>query len=618
MTFDIQKFKGFCANIQINSKEFGTIKLDKLYGPQRWWVHSIGHGLEEGVHDFTCLKCRQVGLSTVSLALDLYWPFTHEGLDGTIITQDEETHDNFRTQLTEYYKSLPKRLKPRAGPHNRNQFVFRHKNTISRLQYQIAGTRASSKGGKLGRAKGNAFVHATEMAFWGDQQGYSSLRNALAETNPNRLYIWESTANGYNQFEEQWRVAQKSITQRAIFVSWWAHEMYRVERDSDIFKTYWGVDGRMTKEEARLSRDVALLYGDAMEFVWGRKEISPEQIAWFRWYSEEKVADPDMVLQEMPWTEHQAFVVTGAQYFKSHDLTQAHRRITREGPASYFKIEVGHTLTDCQVLQMPRKTANLVVYEAPVAGAQYVLGADPAYGSSEWADRYVVSVWRAYADRLVQVAEFADPNLMSYSFAWIIAYLAGCYAPCAWNLEVNGPGGAVLGEIDNLRKQQFSGNPQDRATMKNFLGGMKEFLYTRADQISKAPTARGTSSTLKEKKRYFELFKGYFARGMVEPHSRDLIDEMKWVAEEPGFAPKATGRHKDDRVIGACLATSMWHDKLRQQLTIRGMTYESAQKKEAPRQVSVFQALTARQVALLTRAPAAISRQPQGRRRGRR
>ena len=32
----------------------------------------------------------------------------------------------------------------------------------------------------------------------------------LPETNPNRLYAWESTANGYNQFEEQYRVARRA------------------------------------------------------------------------------------------------------------------------------------------------------------------------------------------------------------------------------------------------------------------------------------------------------------------------------------------------------------------------------------------------------------------------
>src|SRR5579859_4372814 len=592
MSFHLPTFYRFCNNLSINSKEFGVIKLTRRYGPQRWWIREIARGLEEGVHDFTCLKCRQIGLSTISLALDLYWPFTHEGLDGTLIVHDEETMVNFRTQITEYYNSLPKQFKPRSPGHNRIEFVFRFPSgTISRLQYQIAGTRNTGNS-KLGRAKGNAFMHATEMAFWGDQQGYASLRNALAETNPNRLYVQESTANGYNQFEEQWRIARKATTQRAIFVSWWAHEMYRVPRESAIFKTYGSIDGKMTAEERQLARDVSLLYGDAMEFVNGTKEIAPEQIAWFRWYSEEKVGDPDMVMQEMPWTEHQAFVTTGSQYFSSRSLTDSNKQINAEEEPKYFRVEIKHTMTDSQILVVPKRVSNLQIYQPPTEGAHYVLGADPAYGSSDWADRFVISVWRAYADRLDQVAEFATADCLPYGFAWIMAYLAGCYSPCALNLEVNGPGAAVLGELDNLKRQQFHGDPKDRRTMQHFFGGMREFLYARPDQITRLPTARGTNSTVKEKIRYFATMKDYSSRGMLVPHSRELVDEMKWIEQAPGPAPAAAGRRKDDRVIAAALACQMWHDKLRVQLMQKQVTTATTEK-EPGRQMNIVEQIAA-------------------------
>lgn len=597
-SFSLDHFWHFCSYLSINSKEFGTIKLDKPYGPQRWAMTQIAKGLQEGVHDFTHLKCRQVGLSTIMLALDLYWPFMHKGMDATIVTHDEDAHVSFRTQLGEYYNSLPRALKPRSPSHNRTEFVFRfNSGEISRLQYQIAGTRASGNN-KLGRSKGNAALHATEMAFWGDQQGYSSLRNALAETNPNRLYVWESTANGYNQFEEQWRIARRATTQRAIFISWWAHEGYRVARDTQVFKVYWGAEGQMTKEERRLARDVALLYGDVMEFVNGTKEIAPEQLAWFRWYSEEKVADPDMVMQEMPWTEHQAFVVTGAQYFSTRSLTEAHKTIATEPEPTYFRVQIGHTMVDSQILVVPKKVANLAVYEAPVEGATYVLGADPAYGSSTWADRFVISVWRCYADRIDQVAEFCTPDCLPYAFAWIMAYLCGCYSPCAWNLEINGPGVAVLQEIDTLKRQQFSGSDADRRTMKNFMAGMREFLWNRPDNISRRPTARGTNSNVREKTRYMDTFKGYFSRGMAIVHSREMIEEMKGVTQEPGDAPKGSGRKKDDRVIGGALAVQHWHDKLRAELMRRNVSFART-KEEPTRIMTVVERIAARQRLLM-------------------
>lgn len=600
--FSLPAFWRFCRHLHINSKEYGRITLDKPYGPQRWFMLQVADALENDIHDLTALKCRQIGLSTITCALDLYWPFTHEGLDGTLVTHDEETFVAFRTNLTEYYKGLPKSMKPRSPAHNRYEFVFDFGNgTISRLQYQIAGSRASGNN-KLGRAKGNAFLHATEMAFWGDQDSASSLRNALAEINPNRLYIWESTANGFNGFEESWRIATKAKTQRAIFIGWWAHELYRIDRSTpigdSIFNTYWGKNGRLTREERELANDVKILYPKCMEYVNGTTEISPEQVAWYRYYTTEKVADQDMQNQEMPWTEQHAFVTTGAQYFSSRELTTAHKRVRAEALPKPFRIEIQHTLSDCKVLETPANVANLFVWEGPVDKAHYVLGADPAFGSSDWADRFVISVWRCYADGIDQVAEYATADMLPYGFAWIMCYLAGCYAPCAWNLEVNGPGAAVLAEIDNLRRQQFAGDPKDRQTMKNFLGGMKEFLYSRFDALNRMPTARGTQSTLKEKTRYMDLYKDYFSRGIARVRSRWLLEEMRWVAREPGCAPAGTARHKDDRVIGAALAVQMWHDKLRARLMQMGVT-RARTELEPERRVSPIEAIVARQRKLL-------------------
>jgi hypothetical protein len=600
VSFSLANFWRFCSQLVINSKELGSVKFAQPYGPQRWFMHEVAEGLEHGIHDFTVLKVRQIGLSTVSLALDLYWPFTHHGIDGTIVTHDEETFVNFRTQLTEYYKSLPRSWKPFSPAHNRHEFVFRFTDgIISRIQYQIAGTRVSGTN-KLGRAKGNAQLHATEMAFWGDQNAYQSLRNALAETNPQRLYVWESTANGFNAFEEQWRIARQAHTQRAIFIGWWAHEMYRLDRvkQKALFGAYWGAGGRPTRQEIQLARDVSMLYPQAMEFVNGTKELSAEQFAWYRFYTQEKVGDADMANQEMPWTEHQAFVTTGAQYFSSRSLTEAHKAAVRESAPKTFRIELHHTLAECKVLDVVPRIANLLVFEAPVEKAQYVLGADPAFGSSDWADRFVISVWRCYSDGIDQVAEYATADCLPYGFAWIMCYLGGLYKPCAWNLEVNGPGAAVLAEIDNLKRQRFVGSSSERQTVQNFLGGMQEFFYARFDSITRSPTARGTQSTLKEKRRYMDLYKDYFSRGMARVRSRELLEEMKWVTMEPGCAPAGNARHKDDRVIGAALAVQMWHDKLRTRLMQANITRDRTQ--EAPeRRMNIVDVIAARQRRLL-------------------
>jgi hypothetical protein len=609
--FATEEFWRFAARITINSKEFGATRLSRPYGPQRWIIKCLAEAFDADIHDVTILKCRQLGASTIFLALDLFWLFVHGGMDGTLITQDEKTHVNFRTQLSEFYRRLPKAYKPFSPTHNRNEFTFRHHDgAMSRLEYQIAGTRVGDNI-RLGRAKGNAFAHGTEVAFWGDQGALEILKNSLAEKNPSRLYIWESTANGFNGFEEAWRIAEQAHTQRAIFVSWWAHEMYRIPEDHQLFKVYWGRNGRMTQEEAKLAHDVALLYGDCLEYLYGHKEIRPAQVAWYRWYSEEKVADPDRAKAEMPWTAETAFVASGSQFFASKDLTGHMRRVTGEPQPRYLRFEVQHRMADSQIVEAPKRVCNLWIYAEPAPEKerpQYVLGADPAYGSSEWADGFCISVWRCWVDRIEQVAEFYSQDFLPYAFAWVMVYLCGLYAPCAWNLEITGPGAAVLGEIESLKRQRYAGALQDRKLLNNFLGGASEYLYARFDSLNRNPVAKGTQSTFKEKNRYMDTFRDYFARGLCLPHSRGLLEEMRWIVREVGRAPSGSERHKDDRVIAGALAIQMWADKLRSKLYLGNISWtaEQAAKEGKPRTITTLDRIAERQRRLLGFPPPPI------------
>jgi len=579
---DANEFWRFCARLTINSKEYNAVKLARPFGPQRWIVRQIAAGLDRDIHDFTILKSRQLGCTTALEALDLYWLFKHPGMDGTLVTQDEQTMFKCRTELSEFYGALPRAYKPFSPKHNRNEYVFRLPDgRMSRLQYQIAGSRIGASSSKLGRAKGNSFAHGTEVAFWGDPDAFEVLKNSLAEMNPARLYVWESTANGFNHFEEQWRIATRSPTQEAIFVSWWAHKLNCFKRHDPRFGVYWGANGKMTLEEKELAREVVLNYGDCLEFVWGRKEIAPEQIAWWRWYGEEQLADPELMKQERPWVPAQAFITTGSTYFRGRDLTGAQRRVSSEGPPRQLRIEIGTELAKCEITAAPARISNLAIYAEPQAGAQYVLGADPAYGVSEWSDGNCISVWRCWTDRIEQVAEFWSRDMQPYGFAWAMVYLAGLYAPCGWNLEVTGPGAAVLGEVQALQRQRYYADAETRARMDRFFGGMREYLYTRIDSLNRNPNARGTQSNYREKCRYMNNFRDDFTRGVLIPHSRALLDEMRWITHQVGCAPSGSAHHPDDRVIGAALANYMWRDRIVVTLQQRGMSYAAEQKRKA-------------------------------------
>ena len=106
----------------------------------------------------------------------------------------------------------------------------------------------------LPNGKAITFLHGTETSSWGDEEGLASLLASLAQTNPNRLYIFESTARGFNMFHDMYVTAKRARTQRAIFCGWWRNELYSLDPEGNTYKVYW--DGKLTGEEKEWVRDI--------------------------------------------------------------------------------------------------------------------------------------------------------------------------------------------------------------------------------------------------------------------------------------------------------------------------------------------------------------------------
>jgi hypothetical protein len=582
--FDWTHFQRFLNALRISTKEAGMIRLGKrLLGTQQRWMTEVRAGMELGIREFVTLKCRQIGVSTISLALDLYFAFRHPGLNGVLVTHDEPSREQFRSILDTYYEGLGEDWRKTRIDNNRNQSVFENG---SRLLYRVAGLKEKSAK-SLGRSAALAFGHMTEPAFYGDPAQISGLKASFAEHNPVRFYHWESTANGFNHFNRMWLDAKKSITQRCIFISWWANEYYRAAEGSTIYKSYWGKSGRLTPEEREWGRDIERLYG---------VKVDHEQVAWYRYMASEKITDEMELAQEFPHTENHAFVATGSQFFTAVSLNDAYQRVLHESKPQTYRIATHKEFTDTQLLAVPERLSNLQVWEEPVPKGQahYVMGADPAYGSTESSDQFALTVYRAYANRMEQVCEFASASMSTVAFAWVIAYLAGAYEPCTVNLEIDGPGESVLNELQNLKKGasfpvRYS---SDAPVLRNVTRAMSAYLYRRIDSISGIPQAMHTQTNTRMKERMFNAFKDNFERGILVPHSRALLDEMQGIRRHDGdIQPAATGSDTDDRCLATALAALAWNDQLRTRLIAQGVIWQPPAERrlvqEAPLPVAV-------------------------------
>lgn len=592
----LKPFQKFGQVLTIDSKEEGQRPLYPLLGTQRYALEEIAKGMEEGIHTFVILKGRQAGVSTLCNAIDAYWIHRHQGMQGTLVTDDESNRETFRATITQFIEGLPHQYRIPVIAHNRTHLILGNR---SRLIYQVAGKKMTASSASLGQGKGIAFMHGTEVASWPDPDGVASLFASFAEKNPNRLYIFESTAKGHNIFEEIWETSKKSVSQRGIFVGWWRHDKYVFTPDTQEFKVYWGEQPKLTAEERNRVYTVKKKYG---------YDITEEQIAWYRYQHYEKFhQDEVMLTQEHPWDEEEAFVMTGAQWFASKVITD-HWNHARKQKFQGYKFSYGEQFYHTRLFESVPRHAELKVWEQPVPGGVYVVAGDPAYGSSDNADRFVLQVLRCYADQCVQVAEFATTDCSTYQFAWVALSLAGAYRNAYFILEINGPGGAVFEEMKNVRRMagaaaMFREDGSTRDALKNAVSNIRNYIWSKPDQMGNGTNTLHWKTNHDNKQLMLNMLRDHATRFVMEINSEEAIKEMRKIVREPNGDIKGDGTAKDDRVIALALGSVMWHTRVRPQLMRQGATrqwVEEQQNKQEPvqnvAQLAVIQTLDAMKI----------------------
>jgi hypothetical protein len=282
-----------------------------------------------------------------------------------------------------------------------------------------------------------------------------------------------------------------------------------------------------------------------------------------------------MMDQEFPWTEEEAFQATGSQYFTTESLNTA-MKTARTTPFQRFDYRFTQRWLETEVKGAPNNPrAELKVWEHASKFGYYSIGCDPAYGSSDAADRNVISVWRAYADCLVQVAEFCSAVDSTYQTAWVLAHLAGFYGTVESRviLEINGAGKAVFQELQLVRDQMKEIKPKDDPhNLRSVLRNMRHYYYSKVDRLGAGDLVYQWQTTQQLKPGLMARFKDSLELGRVHIRSVPLLEEMRRIVNDEGYVG-AEGAHKDDRVIAAALAHENWQRWMWKKLRNRAMTY---------------------------------------------
>lgn len=594
-----KSFYQFLNLAYINSKDDGRICLgEHLFDGQIKFITTVFDALEEDIHKIYVLKSRQLGLSTIARAMSVFWLGVHVGLKGALCFDTSPHRESARKELVKMVQNLPVSLKfPKikgTGEGNRDTLELVNESSII---FMSAGVKKSKSSGTLGRSEGLTMSHLSELCSYDNDEGLKSFEQSLSENHPDRLYIYESTARGFNGWYQSWGKAKKDIAHcKCLFLGWWSKPSQRIGKDSPDFQMY-GLAPPSDKELEKI-KIVREQYDH---------EVTVEQLAWVRrkfdpnFNSEDDSDDADgeddsVMLAEQAWTEEEAFQQSGAVFFGSKQLTDQTNNFVKHKAKTYMYI-AGDEFTAMRIYPAQNmRSVELKVWEEPEPGSQYVMGIDPAFGENENNDRSSIFIGRCYADGIDQVAEYAWPLITTRQFAWVIASLLGWYgagSEISYILEINGPGSAVFNELKSLKFQidndRSARKDLEERGLTSVFKNVKTYIYTRPDAMGAGSNWHWSTNT-KLKILILERMRDFISTAKMRIRSAALIEEMKTVARE-GDSIGAPQSMRDDRVISAALASYYWDTKIKNNMISQRRTREAETAKRRASivdQVSLF------------------------------
>lgn len=310
------------------------------------------------------LKGRQQGFTTLVTAYQLACSMLNRNFQGyTLADKSDNAEAIFQNKAKFTYSQLPEALKPTEKYNNRKQLLF------EKINSSWAVDTATKD---VGRSRTVNFFHGSECAFW--QYGIAPVQGALGEAfTKNCIKIYESTANGYNDFQKMW----DSGAHINCFYEWWRTKEYVIPfRNEDI--------------KAEFLHNIDIKKDWIWERLrWLRDEIGldAEQLYWY-WNKYDKYLDKDLIKQEYPCTPREAFLLSGKNVFDTEVILDRLTRLPKP-------IKVGYFIYDYDGLRITNirwqndKNGYIKLYDVPRL-TEYCIGGDTAGEGSDFFTAHVL------------------------------------------------------------------------------------------------------------------------------------------------------------------------------------------------------------------------------------
>ena len=298
-----------------------------------------------------------MGFSTLTAGLILSQTATHKNKQAAIVAHQEDSTTNLFNMYKLMYQNLPSPIKPTQQASNAKELVFNNKSNTglnSRIRCMTAGT------GGVGRSFTINYLHISELAFWKSdvQETMLGLMQAVPNT-PDSMVIIESTANGYEEYQERWEAAVKGESDfYPLFVGWNELDEYQMP--------YSGFE--LTEEEQTLKDTY---------------DLTNDQLQWRRWCIKNNCGgDIRLFKQEYPICPEEAFLTTGDCVFDQEKIMARLQDIPDPLYRGYFTYDYDDTKERELKIQNPmfvkNKTGYISIYKEPIPNHSYTLCGDTA------------------------------------------------------------------------------------------------------------------------------------------------------------------------------------------------------------------------------------------------
>jgi hypothetical protein len=361
--------------------ELVFIVVDKNQKTMPFFLNDVQHSfidtLNKAIEDFNngyitdisllVLKGRQQGFTTLVTAYQLACSILNKNFQGyTLADKSDNSEAIFQNKAKFPYSQLPDALKPTEKYNNRKQLLF------EKINSSWAVDTATKD---VGRSRTVNFFHGSECAFWKD--GISPIQGALGEAfTKNCIKIYESTANGYNDYQKMW----DSGVHINCFYEWWRTKEYNISFRSDELKA----DFLHTIDTKK-----GWIY-DRLRWLRDEKQLTPEQLYWY-WNKYDKYLDKDLIKQEYPCTPREAFLLSGKNVFDTAIMLERIEKLNKPIKTGYFIYDYDG-LRISNIRWVNDKSGYIKLYSLPNQPefTEYCIGGDTAGEGSDYFTGHVL------------------------------------------------------------------------------------------------------------------------------------------------------------------------------------------------------------------------------------